>query len=64
MSYSEVDLNIFDGIMLGLSSHDNGVRVLSRVRLRQFVEDHGHEKCEEMFAVLAERDKNNKELIK
>lgn len=50
--YTKAELREFDRLTMMTSSQDNFTRIKGRLQLRTFIEKHGQEKCDEMFAVL------------
>jgi hypothetical protein len=55
-TFSDKDLRMFDRLTLRLSSPFGHVRINARFDLTNFIDQHGREKCDAMFAVLRKRD--------
>ena len=55
-AYTQKLLRQFDRLTLKLSSQSNMDRVLARLELRKFVEEHGEAVCNTMFEVLKKKD--------
>lgn len=50
--WTKQDITAFDRLVDGTSSRDQVKRIKSRLDLSTFVESHGREKCDAMFAHL------------
>ncbi len=51
-AFTKKELRQFDRLTLAQSSINQMERIGARLRLRQFVEKHGQEKCDAMFAEI------------
>lgn len=54
--FSDAELRQFARLTLKLSSRNQLHRIEARMELPKFIEKHGKEKCDAMFAVLNRRD--------
>lgn len=55
--YTAAELKQFDRLTMKLSSRDQLARIEARMAIKRYIEEHGKEKCDAMFAVLKRRDK-------
>lgn len=51
-TWSDDEISTFDRLIDKTGSHDQVERIVGRMELRKFVEQHGKEKCDAMFAHL------------
>ena len=56
MTYTKDELKEFDRLTNELSSHNQVARIGARMDIKKFIEKHGKEKCDAMFAELQKRD--------
>jgi hypothetical protein len=54
--YTAAELRAFDKLSARLSSHNQATRIEARFKMRDFVEQHGKDKCDAMFAEVMRRD--------
>lgn len=54
--FTRAQLAQFDQLTLQVSSRNQRVRLNARLGMKQFVESHGAEACDAMFATLRKRD--------
>lgn len=57
ITWTEEELREFDSLVDGVSSRSNLERIAARIDMNKFVEQHGKEKCDAMFAFLEGGDK-------
>jgi len=60
MAYSKKELREFDRITWNLSSPDQMTRIAARIDIKKFMDEHGREKCDEMYTALTERSPGKK----
>lgn len=53
--YTKEELDEFDRLTNDASDRDQMTRIRGRLDLRKFVDTHGKEKCDAMFAALKEQ---------
>lgn len=58
--YTQAELRAFDLLTLKLSSSNQMHRIEGRMRIKDFIAEHGKEKCDAMFEALKKRDAKNK----
>jgi len=55
--YTPDELLVFDELTALQSSQNQMTRIAARMAVKKFVEEHGKEKCDAMFAELQKRDR-------
>ena len=57
-SYTKKELNEFRTLVNKCSSINQTRRIEGRLRMNEFVEEHGDEKCDEMWKVLQQEEQD------
>lgn len=57
IAYTEDELKTFDLLCETTASRDQVERICGRLKLRDFVKEHGRPKCDAMYAELDRRQK-------
>jgi hypothetical protein len=55
--FTKAELRRFDTLTLATGSCSQVTRISARLKLRAFIEEHGKEKCDAMFAEIMKREK-------
>ncbi len=61
IAWTKAEMAQFDRITWALSSRAQMQRLDGQFRIKAFIEKHGREKCDAMFAALKERDRKKAE---
>lgn len=57
MAWAPEDLSAFEKLVDNTSSRDQLTRISARLDMQKFIEQHGKEKCDVMFAELTKNDR-------
>lgn len=55
-AWTKEELKAFEKLVDGTSSRNQVTRISARLDMRKFVEQHGKEKCDAMFAEITKND--------
>ena len=55
-TFTDAELREFDRLTMGLSSRDQMTRIRARLDLKEYVAEHGKDKCDAIFTELAKRE--------